>query len=39
MGNFPAVEFSNPIIGGWITAFVRCLISELINNVQILGRV
>jgi len=37
MENFPAGEFSNPIIGVWITAFVKCLISELINNIQILG--
>ena len=33
VGNY----MSNPIIGSWITAYVRCLIGESLNNINLLG--
>lgn len=30
-------DVSNPIIGGWITGYVRCLIGESLNNINKLG--
>ncbi|KAG0632645.1 hypothetical protein HOY80DRAFT_1141956 [Tuber brumale] len=37
MKSMIAGPLSNPIVGGWITGFVRALIAELLNAVEDLG--
>jgi hypothetical protein len=37
MSRVNASELSNPILASWITAFIRSVIGECINNVQLLG--
>lgn len=33
----PIGKFSNPIIGSWVTAFIRSVLTETMTNINILG--